>query len=95
MGSCTAAVHKGIVIKYLWNSFMFYQLSPVWRAERGQNPSVASDTGLGVGGGALGGCQGQGKTPKEILEGQPRDEAMWTVQPRREESDGGKMKGEK
>lgn len=53
MGSCTATVHKGIVIKYLWNSFMFYQLSPVWRAERGQNPSVASDTGKGggVGGG--------------------------------------------
>lgn len=52
--------------------------------------------GGGLGGlGGLGGCQGQGKTPKEILEGQPRDEEMWTVQPRREESDGGKMKGEK
>lgn len=49
-------------------------------------------------GGRVGGgrrWQGQGKTPKEILEGQARDEEMWTVQPRREGSDGGKMKGEK
>lgn len=50
MGSCTSAVHKGIVIKYLWNSFMFYQLSPARRAERGQNPGVVSDTGWGWGG---------------------------------------------
>lgn len=71
---------------------MFYQLSPARRAERGQNPGVVSDTGGGEG---VGGCQGQGKTPKEILEGQAGDEEMWTVQPRRGESDGGKMKGEK
>lgn len=63
MGSCTAAVHKGIVIKYLWNSFMCYQLSPVWRAERGQNPSVASDTGLG--GGGWGVAKDKEKHPKK------------------------------
>lgn len=61
----------------------------------GRTPALRLTLGVGVGVGVGGGCQGQGKTPKEILEGQPRDEAMWTVQPRREESDGGKMKGEK
>lgn len=63
----------------------------------GRTPALRLTLGWGGGGGGRGGggCQGQGKTPKEILEGQPRDEEMRTVQPRREESDGGKMKGEK
>lgn len=68
---------------------MFYQLSRVSCAERGQSRGVVSDTGWGDGG-----YQGQGKTPKNTG-GTGRDEEMWMVQARREESDGGKMKGEK
>ena len=72
---------------------MFYQLSRVSCAERGQRWGVVSDTGWGWGG--WGGIPRTRKNTKEILEGQAGDEEMWMVQARREESDGGKMKGEK
>lgn len=75
---------------------MSYQLSPVRRAERGQNPSVASDTGKGGWREGRGVAKDKEKHQKKYWrEGQPRDEETWTVQPRRQGSDGGKMKGEK
>lgn len=71
---------------------MFYQLSRASCAERGQSRGVVSDT-------EWGGCEGEDTKDKEKDQrnsgGTGRDEEMWTVQPRRKESDGGKMKGEK
>ena len=62
--------------------------------QRGGSAGVLYPT-LGGGGVDGGGYQGQGKTPKKYWRDKAGDEEMWMVQARREESDGGKMKGEK
>ncbi len=68
---------------------MFYQLSRVSCAERGQSRGVVSDS--------VGGWEDTKDKEKRQRNtgGTGRDEEMWMVQARREESDGGKMKGEK
>lgn len=59
----------------------------------GRTPALRLTLGRGGGGGV---AKDKEKHQKKYWrEGQPRDEEMWTVQPRRQGSDGGKMKGEK